>query len=71
MLFYIRNFGFGCNLAGKEEERVQTRMSRKSHAPCNVLATNSRQFTDRAIQTSPFSIKYPFKESFEGTTNKL
>ena len=28
ILICTRNFGFGCNLVGEEEERVQTRMSR-------------------------------------------
>ena len=28
ILICARNFGFGCNLVGEEEERVQTRMSR-------------------------------------------
>jgi len=28
ILIYTRNFVFGCNLVGEEEERVQTRMSR-------------------------------------------
>ena len=28
MLICTRNFGFGCNLVGEEEERVQTRLSR-------------------------------------------
>jgi len=27
ILICIRNFGFGCNLVGEEEERVQTRVS--------------------------------------------
>jgi len=28
ILICTRNFGFGCNLVGEEEERVQTRVSR-------------------------------------------
>ena len=28
ILICTRNFGFRCNLAGEEEERVQTRMAR-------------------------------------------